>query len=253
MKSEEHEHDEQALGHRGAGACGADRVEVNLARTAVWGALAEAFRRAGSRPVDLAADTAEAASALRLDAGEFVSALGEDRDLRQAYDGIFGHTVRGPCPAYEGEYGEPKGHRFAHEIGDVTGFYAAFGLRPARAHPERADHVSMECEFMAFLALKEACAAETDSAENADLCRDASRNFLERHLGRFGRAFANRVRRRTGEPFYLAAARLLDELIVDDARRLGAATGPLELPLREDAGTSDDACVSCGMAPETPR
>lgn len=230
-----------------------DRIEESLARTALWGSLAEAFRRPGDQPFDLAAELPGAARALGLDAGAFLAALKGERDLRPAYDGIFGHTVRGPCPAYEGEYGEPKGHRFAHEIGDVTGFYTAFGLGPARAHPERADHVAVECEFMAFLALKEACAAEAHGAEKADLCRDASRKFLEEHLGRFGRAFAARMGRRTKDPFYVAAARLLDDVIVADAARLGIVAGPLELPLRDDAGTSDDLCVSCGMTPETPR
>jgi hypothetical protein len=106
---------------------------------------------------------------------------------------------------------------------------------------------------MAFLALKEACAANSHGAEKADLCRDASRKFLEEHLGRFGRALSARVRRRARAPFYLAAARLLDEAILSDAARLGAAAGPADLPLRDDAGTTDDACVRCGVLPETPR
>ena len=229
-----------------------ERIEESLARTALWGALAEAFRRPGDQPFESVAELPGAARALGLDARDFVAALHEEKDLKAAYDAIFGHVVRGPCPAYEGEYGEPKGHRFAHEIGDVTGFYNAFGLGPSRGHPDRADHVSVECEFMAFLALKEACAADAHGLDKADLCRDASRKFLEQHLGRFGRALAARVRR-SGTPFYAAAARLLDAAILSDAGRLGAAAGPADLPLREDAGTTDDACVRCGVVPETPR
>jgi TorA maturation chaperone TorD len=230
-----------------------ERIEESLARTALWGALAEAFRRPSGESPEALAELPEAATALGLDASGMVGARRDPADLRAAFDGIFGHVVRGPCPAYEGEYGEPKGHRFAHEIGDVTGFYRAFGLGPSRSHAERADHVSVECEFMAFLALKEACAAEAHGVERADLCRDASRKFLQDHLGRFGRALAARVRRRARDPFYVAAARLLDDAILSDARRLGAAAGPAELPLREDAGTTDDACVRCGAVPETPR
>jgi TorA maturation chaperone TorD len=230
-----------------------DRIEESLARTALWGALAEAFRRPGDQPFELVAELPGAASALGLEARDFVAALHEGKDLMAAYDGTFGHVVRGACPAYEGEYGEPKGHRFAHEIGDVTGFYNAFGLGPSRGHPERPDHVSVECEFMAFLALKEACAAEAHGPGKADLCRDASRKFLEQHLGHFGRALAARVKRRAQAPFYVAAARLLDEAILADAARLGAAAGSPDLPLREDAGTTDDACMRCGVVPETPR
>jgi TorA maturation chaperone TorD len=230
-----------------------ERIAENLARTAVWGALAEAFRRPGGEPTGLLDELPGAAAVLGVDGRELAAAPRGAAELREAYDAIFGHVVRGPCPAYEGEYGEPKGHRFAHEIGDVTGFYNAFGVGPSRAHPERADHISVECEFMAFLALKEACAAEAHGPDKADLCRDASRKFLEEHLGRFGRALAGRVRRRARSPFYAAAATLLDAAIVSEAGRLGAAAGPEDLPLRGDAGTPDDACVRCGAAPETPR
>jgi TorA maturation chaperone TorD len=230
-----------------------DRIEESLARTALWGALAEAFRRPDGEGSELLDELPGAARALGLDARDLGAAPRDASELGAAYDAIFGHVVRGPCPLYEGEYGEPKGHRFAHEIGDVTGFYNAFGLGPSRGHPERPDHVSVECEFMAFLALKEACAAESHGPEKADLCRDASRKFLEEHLGRFGRALAARMRRRAKQPFYAAAARLLDAAIVSDATRLGAAAGPEEIPLREDAGTTDDACMRCGVLPETPR
>jgi TorA maturation chaperone TorD len=230
-----------------------ERIEESLARTALWGSLAEAFRRPGDQPFEIVAELPGAARSLGLEARDLVAALHAGNDLRAAYDAIFGHVVRGPCPAYEGEYGEPKGHRFAHEIGDVTGFYNAFGLGPSRGHPDRPDHVSVECEFMAFLALKEACAAEAHGLDKADLCRDASKKFLEQHLGRFGRALAARVKRRAADPFYAAAARLLDAAILSDAERLGAAAGPADLPLREDAGTTDDACMRCGVLPETPR
>jgi TorA maturation chaperone TorD len=228
-----------------------DRIGESLARTALWGALAEAFRRPGDGPFEALGELPGAAEALGLDARDLLAA---PRDgLAGAYDALFGHVVRGPCPAHEGEYGEPKGHRFAHEIGDVTGFYAAFGLGPSRSHPERPDHIAVECEFLALLALKEACAADQHGAEKADLCRAASRRFLDEHLGRFGRALAARVRRRASVPFYVEAARLLDAAIVSDAARLGAAAGPEDLPLREDAGPTDDACMRCSAVPETPR
>jgi len=230
-----------------------DHVETCLHRTVLWGCLARAFRRPDASPFTLAEDLPAAARALGLDAEDFAEASAGARDLRDAHDRLFGHTVRGPCPAYEGEYGEPKGLRYAHEIGDVGGFFRAFGLKPSSDHRERPDHVAVECEFMAFLALKEACARELHGEEKAGICRDAAHRFLGQHLGRFGRAFAHRVQRHTDEPFYLAAARLLDRAIRSDAERLGAQVGPEDLPLREDAGTPDDACVACGKFPGTPR
>jgi TorA maturation chaperone TorD len=223
-----------------------DRIDESLHRTALWAFLAAAFR--GERDLGpLARELAPAAAALGLDAGAVLSAAPAPPD---AHDRLFGHTASGPCPAYEGEYGEPRGFRYAHEIGDVQGTYRAFGLRPSR---ERADHVATECEFLAFLALKEACARRVDGEAKADLCRDAAAGFLRDHLGRFGRALAARVRARAGEPFHRAAADLLDAAILRDAERLGVAAGPGDLPLREDTGTPDDACVRCGLAAEAPR
>lgn len=228
-----------------------DRIDESLHRTALWAFLAAAFRRPGPELAPLARELPASATALGLDPAAVLAA--GPGPLDAAYDDLFGHTVRGPCPAYEGEYGEPRGFRFAHEIGDVQGTYRAFGLRPARAAGERADHVATECEFLAFLALKEACALRVDGEEKADLCRAAARGFLRDHLGRFGRAFAARVQRRAREPFYRAAALLLDSAIVRETGSLGVAAGPPDLPLREDAGTPEDACVKCGVAGEAPR
>jgi TorA maturation chaperone TorD len=199
----------------------------------------------------VAGELAAAASALDLDGAACLRSRGDAREA--THDHLFGHTVRGRCPAYEVEYGEPKGHRYAHEISDLQGFYRAFGLRTTRRCAERADHIAVECEFMAFLALKEACAEELAGEEERTVCRDAARRFLKDHLGRFGRAFALRVRRRTKGSFFGAAAGLLDRMILSDSERLGVTAGPVDLPLREDAGTPDDACVECRAPSEVPR
>jgi TorA maturation chaperone TorD len=230
-----------------------DRIDENLYRTTLWAFLAEAFRRPENAPSSLAAELAPAASALDLEAAPALAVLAKEGASIEAHDDLFGHTVRARCPAYEAEYGEPKGHRYAHEISDVHGFYQAFGLRPARRAGERADHIAVECEFMAFLALKEACAEENDGAEKSSLCREAAKKFLHEHLGRFGRSFARRVRKRSGDPWFHAAADLLDKIIVLDAARFGIEAGPQDLPLRQDAGTPDDACVGCHASPGTPR
>ena len=229
-----------------------DEVQINLQRSVVWWFLAESFRRQNAPPAPLTPEFAGAAAALGLEAEPLLEALRGAGDLTEAYDELFGHTVRGTCPAYESEYGEPRGIRLGHEIGDLHGFYRAFGLKPARRAAERADHISVECEFFGFLALKEARAATLCDGKE-DLCRDAARKFLAHHLGRFGRAFAARTQRQSRVPFYREAAGLLDRAIVQDAERLDVKPGSPELPLREDAGTPDDACISCGVVRDTPR
>jgi DMSO reductase family type II enzyme chaperone len=232
-----------------------DRIDESLARCAVWSLLADAFRRPekAAHSVPDRASAVAAATALGLDARPLAAAERSADDLASAYDALFGHTVRGPCPAYEGEYGEPRGMRFSHEIADIEGYFRAFGVRTGRSAAERPDHVSVECEFLAFLALKEAHAAVSRGEETADLCRDATRRFLAEHLGRFAPALAARVRRRAKEPFFVAAADLLEAMLRRDAAAFGVPLGAADLGLRADAGTPDDACVACGRAEETPR
>ena len=65
---------------------------------------------------------------------------------------LFGHTVRGPVPPYETEYGNEALFQLPHELGDLMGFYNAFGLTLKPGQRERADHISCECEFLMFLA-----------------------------------------------------------------------------------------------------
>ncbi|MGQ0613392.1 MAG: TorD/DmsD family molecular chaperone [Planctomycetaceae bacterium] len=229
--------------------------ERNVQRAVLWSWLGHAFRR--DAPVEdrstLERALPAASRAFGLDATAALAARAGTVDPASAYDRLFGHTVRGPCPTYEGEYGEPRGYRFAHEIGDLQGFYAAFGLRPARRAGERADHIGTECEFYAFLALKEACAEELHGAEKAERCREARARFLREHLGRFAPALAARVRRRSEEPCFVEAAKLLEEALKVESEALGVEIGPDDLGLRADAGSPEDACISCSASTETPR
>src|SRR3989338_3141808 len=46
-----------------------------------------------------------------------------------AFDRCFGHTANAAVPVYELEYGEEHSHREPQELGDISAFYQAFGLR----------------------------------------------------------------------------------------------------------------------------
>jgi len=223
-----------------------DHIDENLKRAALWGFLAEALRPPSENLYRAADHLRETAAALGLEAESVVTALHAAKDIAAAFDDTFGHTVRGPCPAYEAEYGGPKGLRYAHVIGDLQGYYRAFGLQPSRDASERPDHASVECEFFGFLAVKTACAAELHGEEQREVCHEASRDFLQNHLGRFGRALAARMRGRR-EPFYREVGRLLEQAIVSDGNRLRVEVGATDLGLREDAGAPEDACMNCGL------
>lgn len=106
------------------------------------------------------------------------------------YGVVFGHSVAGPCTPYEAEYGARSEAAFAQRIADVTAFYRAFGLALSPQAMDRPDHLAVECEFMHFLACKEAYARERGTPEQVETCRRAQREFVRSHLACWAGPFA---------------------------------------------------------------
>ena len=177
------------------------------------------------------------------------------RDLDEVYARLFGHTCGLICP-FETEYGMGAWFRQPHELADIAGYYLAFGLRPAVGIDERVDHVACECEFMDFLARKEAFvlasgrAAGGPTAAEAifllEAVRAAGRRFLRDHLARFGRAFAARLMREDEGGFFGRAGAVLFCFLGLDCERLGVPPGPPTLELRPPA--PDDVPMTCGAS-----
>jgi TorA maturation chaperone TorD len=167
--------------------------------------------------------------------------------LEHTHRRLFGHTVRGEVPAYETEYGGDDLFRQPHELADVGGFYAAFGLTLAVGAGERADHVRCECEFLAFLARREAVALEQGEPEVATEVERATRLFLCDHLGRFAPALAERLRQADGGGFYAAIGDLLDALVRLECKRVGVPVGLARLSLRTPI--EERVPMACGECP----
>ena len=163
---------------------------------------------------------------------------------------LFGHTTRGLICACETEYGADNTFHQPQQLADISGYYLAFGLRPAAASDARADHVACECEFMDFLNRKEALLLTTcsDDDETLEATRGAARTFLRDHLSRFGRAFATRVMIEDPEGFFGVLGRTLCELLDVECRRLNIDAGPIDLLVRPDV--ADETPMACGAAPE---
>jgi TorA maturation chaperone TorD len=168
----------------------------------------------------------------------------------EEHDFLFGRQV--PCPPYEGAYGpvDPMSAGKATVLADLAGFYAAFGLAPAVAHPDVEDHLGAELEFMSALALKEAWAQLEGHAEGLAVTRDAQVAFLRDHLGRWVEAFAAGVRDASPVPYYAAAA----DALVAWTRTEAAALGVTPVPLGGLAplGPVEAEAFSCPMAGPTP-
>ena len=228
-----------------------EAVDLALCRSATYLALASGFapvddemhRRVASAE---GADALQRALAhLRVEA-KFAPPPSTPDELVTRREQIFGHTDRGEVTPYETELGFASVFRQPREMQDLTGFFEAFGLTlPADRH-ERIDHVRCECEFMAFLARKEAYCNERGDGETASQVATAERLFLRDHLGSFAPALGARMQRADGEGFYGALGEVLRRFVEWDCVRVGVEPGRSELRLRvEIEGDVPAACADC--------
>ncbi len=232
-------------------------IDAALSRAVLYSALALGFRPPEEETItrlcskDGSAVLAEAAALL--DPGQ-ASALASAcllltthaslLTVTASHRRLFGHTARAGVPPYETEYGAEALFQQPQELGDLHGFYNAFGLELNRAERERADHVSCECEFLAFLALKEVYALEHADAAMLEETRKAERLFLREHLGRFLPAFANKLAREDEGGFYHALGELARRLIARECARWNVPLGSGSLSLRP--ATDDRVPMACG-------
>jgi TorA maturation chaperone TorD len=154
--------------------------------------------------------------------------------LATEHQRLFGHTAKGEVAPYETEYGDEALFQQPQELSDIAGFMRAFGLTLQPAAHERIDHVSCECEFLSFLAYKEAYALAAGDDEMRAATERATLLFLRDHVARFVPAFARGVRRADEHGFYAALAQLLLALVELDCQRLHVATGSEQLGFRPD-------------------
>jgi DMSO reductase family type II enzyme chaperone len=161
---------------------------------------------------------------------------------------LFGHTARGPVPSYETEYGNEALFQQPQELGDLMGFYHAFGLTLKHDIRERPDHVSCECEFLMFLTLKEAYALENNEHEIVKETRKAEKLFLRDHLARFLPTFAAKLQREDPAGFYGLVAEFCLRLISAECARLNIKCGPANLGLRP--GDDSRVPMACGGGAE---
>ncbi len=131
-------------------------------------------------------------------------------------------------------------------LGDVAGFYRAFGFHLAEDCTERVDHLACELEFTAMLLVLLAQAEEAGRSEPTVITRDALHAFAFSHLGAWAPAFCERLNETTTLPFYGHLAILLDGVWALVCRR-NALQIPSEtdLPYCQDEGGTP---YECGLA-----
>jgi DMSO reductase family type II enzyme chaperone len=234
-------------------------IDRAYCRATIYSALALAFRPPTEETIariiesENSAALAEAAALIDVDgklslvrAIDVLAAAGRAAasTLASSYRALFGHTARGIVAPYETEYGNEALFQQPQELGDLMGFYRAFGLSVRLERRERADHVSCECEFMSFLAMKEAYALEHCDAAMLEDTLKAQKLFLRDHLGRFLPAFTQQVGREHPAGFYAKLADLSLRFVSHESNRFGVRLGPANLPLRP--ADDDRVPMACG-------
>lgn len=184
-------------------------------------------------------------------------------EMQAQYHQAFGHLPLPDCPPYESGYLGAHLFRQVNVMADVAGFYRAFGLRISQQERERVDHVTVELEFMRFLAYKEAFALVHHGRARAGVCRRAQRRFWSEHLGRWLPTFAALLAEKTPPGFFADLAPGLAELAERETRVLGRTPIAQELspqppPFSEmDCSLGEDACpvaaAETAMPPEEQR
>jgi DMSO reductase family type II enzyme chaperone len=234
-------------------------IDSALCRATAYSALALAFRPPTDEIIariiepENTAALAAAAAAIDVDGKLNLAAAVEASaragrigvaHLDSCYRALFGHTAHGTVPPYETEYGNEALFQQPQELGDLMGFYRAFGLTVKFDQHERADHISCECEFLSFLAMKEAYALEHRDPAMLEDTRKAQKLFLRDHLGRFLPTFAQQLSRENAGGFYAKIADFCLRFISHETNRLGTRLGATNLPLRP--ANDERVPMACG-------
>jgi TorA maturation chaperone TorD len=101
---------------------------------------------------------------------------------------------------------------------------AGFALAPE--HRSLPDHVSVELEFMARMAAREAEDLEAGDAEAASRSRHIQKEFLETHLGRWLPQFCGHAAEHAELNFYRELARLAGHFLDSELASFAPAPAP---------------------------
>lgn len=127
-------------------------------------------------------------------------------DLQAEHRRVFSNVITLDCPPYETLFGNDHVFAQSHVMGDISGFYKAFGVELSKDIHERLDHLSVEFEFMHFLAYKESYSRCHDGLEKTQIVVEAQKKFVKNHIGRWVPLFCRMLAKKADSgPFKLIA------------------------------------------------
>ncbi|MEO5955028.1 MAG: molecular chaperone TorD family protein [Nitrospiraceae bacterium] len=147
-------------------------------------------------------------------------------DLQAEHRRVFSNVITLDCPPYETLFGNDHVFAQSQVMGDIAGFYRAFGVELSKDIHERLDHLSVEFEFMHFLAYKESYSRCHDGADKTQIVLDAQKKFVKNHIGRWVPLFCLMLGKKADSGLYKHVADLMAELMDFEAAFLGVIPQP---------------------------
>lgn len=129
-------------------------------------------------------------------------------DLQSEHRRVFSNVITLDCPPYETLFGNDHVFAQSHVMGDISGFYKAFGVELSKDIHERLDHLSVEFEFMHFLAYKESYSLCHDAPEKTQIVVDAQKKFVKNHIGRWVPLFCRMLTKKADSGLFKLVADL---------------------------------------------
>lgn len=171
---------------------------------------------------DLLESAPELALAPRVDWEGLGDVPGDADTLPVEYTRLFDVGGGGgpPCPLYGGTYGGDR----MKVMEEAVRFYNFFDLHLAEKQRELPDHLTIQLEFLHFLAYREAQALQ--AGEDPTPFRRAQRDFLERHPGKWIPKLRRRLEKHEAVRCYRALFDAVGEILEADAAHLRGLLTP---------------------------
>jgi TorA maturation chaperone TorD len=147
-------------------------------------------------------------------------------DLQSEHRRVFSNVITLDCPPYETLFGNDHVFAQSHVMGDISGFYKAFGVELSKDIHERLDHLSVEFEFMHFLAYKESYSRCHDGAEKTQIVVDAQKKFVKNHIGRWVPLFCRMLAKKADSGLFKLVADMTADWMEFETVFLGVAPQP---------------------------
>ena len=202
-------------------------LDQETARAVVYQKLADAFRLPSP---DLSANMTALADALKFlgsDAAPDVARLAAERyveadrqDITVDHAALFIGPFLVPAPPYGSIYLEDKRQLMGASTMAVRRHYLLIGLDIAPEFKEAPDHICAELEFMHILVYQALAAVDTGDHDLLMATIGQQRTFLERHLGAWVPAFADKVAEHARTVFYRGLASVMRTFVAEDMEAL---------------------------------